>query len=153
MRLPIRAAVAGQDGSLGMMPMIDVVFLLLVYFVWTSSFDIPELDLPGSIAAPVKSAAGNQLISEDPPPTPEAFDEIIVRIRRDGVAETATINDQSVADEDDLMRRIATIISLGVQPPVIIDPDSTITMRTAVAYYDAARRGGADRVMFAVQAE
>ncbi len=33
-----------------MTPMIDVVFLLLVFFIWTSSFDRPERDLRSQIA-------------------------------------------------------------------------------------------------------
>ncbi len=30
--------------ELKMTPMIDVVFLLLIFFVWTSSFELPEFD-------------------------------------------------------------------------------------------------------------
>jgi biopolymer transport protein ExbD len=44
-------------------------------------------------------------------------------------------------------------LRLGVQPPVIIDPDDTVTMDRAVAAYDAARLAGADRVLFAARAE
>ena len=31
--------------ELKMTPMIDVVFLLLVFFVWTSSFELPEFEV------------------------------------------------------------------------------------------------------------
>ena len=40
-----------RDRSLevAMTPMIDVVFMLLIFFVWTASFQVAELILPSSI--------------------------------------------------------------------------------------------------------
>ena len=58
--------------ELKMTPMIDVVFLLLVFFVWTTSFELPEFDLPGSLAELPMGAAEE---SSDKPPV-EKFDEI-----------------------------------------------------------------------------
>lgn len=133
--------------ELQLTPMIDVVFLLLVFFLWTTSFESPEFELPGSIAE--SAIVGGVGVAEQP--TPEPFDEIVIRLVRAGGGARWLINDQPVADALELRQRVAEIVSLGVQPPVIVDPDDEIPMGIAVRAYDAARAGGADRVLFAVR--
>lgn len=139
-----------RAAELKMTPMIDVVFLLLVFFVWTSSFETPEFDLPSAIAEP--PSGGTQISTDQPPPT-EPFDEIVVRLSNQGAAETIQLNGETVDNLGQLKQRLAEIIALGVQPPVIVDPDDTITMNKAVQVYDVARAAGADRVLFAAQPE
>ena len=143
---------ANNDDSLElkMTPMIDVVFLLLVFFVWTSSFEIPEFDLPSAIAEP--PAGGVEVNSEQPPPT-EVFDEIVIRLTRPEAILLIDLNGQPVSGVADLRKRLGDIIELGVQPPVIVDPSDEVTMNHAVEVYDAAREAGADRVLFAAQPE
>jgi biopolymer transport protein ExbD len=143
---------AQQDGSLElkMTPMIDVVFLLLVFFVWTSSFEIPEFDLPSAIAEP--PSGGSEVSSEQEPPT-EVFDEIVIRLTQPEAILLIELNGQTVDEIAELKQRLAEIIALGVQPPVIVDPADEITMNVAVQVYDAARAAGADRVLFAAQPE
>ena len=51
MKLPARST-SGSGYDIPMTPMIDVVFLLLVFFVWTASFQLVENRLPGAIAPP-----------------------------------------------------------------------------------------------------
>ena len=145
MRLP---QISGGDSlELKMTPMIDVVFLLLVFFVWTSSFEVPEFDLPSAIAEPPSGVA--ETSAETPPVEP--FDEIVIRLTRQNAQDQIELNGQVVKGFVDLRTRLAEIISLGVQPPVIIDPDEQITMNFAVQVYDTARSAGADRVLFAAQ--
>ena len=131
--------------ELKMTPMIDVVFLLLVFFVWTSSFELPEFDLPSAIA---ETPAGGSQVGADPAPA-EAFDEIVIGLKIQAGQVQIEFNGQPLADVPALQAKLAEIISLGVQPPVIVDPDDEITMNVAVQIYDAARAAGADRVLFA----
>ena len=132
-----------------MTPMIDVVFLLLVFFIWTSSFELPEFDLPSAIAEP--PVGGSELRSESAPT--EAFDEIVIRLSIRDARDSIELNGQEIADVGELKRRLEEILSLGVQPPVIIDPSEQVTMNLAVRVYDTARLAGADRVLFAAQPE
>ena len=135
--------------ELKMTPMIDVVFLLLVFFVWTSSFELPEFDLPGSLAELPMGAAET---STDTPPV-EKFDEIIIRLLWQGEETQIMLNGQEMEQMSDLKARLAEITSLGVQPPVIVAPDEKVTMDLAVQAYDAARAAGVDRVLFAAKPE
>lgn len=147
MRLPKISS--GDSLELKMTPMIDVVFLLLVFFVWTSSFELPEFDLPSAIAEP---PSGRAETTTDTPPV-EPFDEIVLRLIRQNGQDQIQFNGQGVDGFDELRTQLSEIISLGVQPPVIVDPDDEITMNFAVQVYDVARSAGADRVLFAAQPE
>lgn len=137
--------------ELRMTPMIDVVFLLLVFFVWTSSFETPEFDLPSSLAETPEG--GSELNQTEAEPPVEAFDEIIIKLVDQTPFTLIEFNGQRVADADELKNKVAEIVSLGVQPPVIIDPSDRVRMETAIEVYDAARSAGADRVLFAVRPE
>ena len=132
--------------ELKMTPMIDVVFLLLVFFVWTSSFEVPEFDLPSSLA---QTPAGGSEANSDQSQSVEVFDEIVVKLIDQGALTSIQLNGKTVADVDELRRQLSEIIALGVQPPVIVDPADRVTMDRAIEVYDAARAAGADRVLFA----
>ena len=146
MRLP--STHSSDELEVKMTPMIDVVFLLLVFFVWTSSFETPEYDMPSAVA---ESPAGGSVKNTDTPPPVESYDEIIVKLLlRDGLPaiEMASTPIDSIPD---VRQRIREIVDLGVQPPVIIDPEPEIEMKFAVAVFDAAREAGADRVLYAIE--
>jgi biopolymer transport protein ExbD len=122
---------------------------LLVFFVWTSSFELPEFDLPTAIAEP---PSGMTSESTSSPPV-EPFDEVVISLTmRDGQTRI-NFNGQPIADASAVREKLSQIISLGVQPPVIIDPADEVTMNVAVEVYDAARAAGVDRVLFAADPE
>ena len=147
MRLPHHGGRGSME--LKLTPMIDVVFLLLVFFLWTSSFEQPEFDLPTAVAEP---PAGLRDPDEAPPP-PEAFDEIVITVRAaEGGAEGTVVlglNGSEVPDVETLRARLTEIVSLGVQPPVIVDPEPQTPIGLAIDVYDIAREAGLDQVLFA----
>ncbi len=135
--------------DLQMTPMIDVVFLLLVFFLWTSSFQRPEHDLSSAIALPPLEKA--PAAAEHLPPV--IYDEIVIRLLHHGDRANAEIrfNDQRLADSAALAERLREIAGLGTQPAVIVYPDAEVSMGEAIVVYDAIRAAGVDEVMFAVQ--
>lgn len=134
--------------ELALTPMIDVVFLLLVFFLWTSSFEEPEFDLPGSIASSTAVAA----VGGDSPPPAEVFDEIVIRVIGPGLQPgQLQLNGQDVDSIESLLDRLRRIAALGAQPQVIVDPDAETAVGRAIAAYDAARAAGFDRVLLAAR--
>lgn len=135
--------------ELKMTPMIDVVFLLLVFFLWTSSFEQPEFRMPSSLADP-PATAGTRAASQTPV---EEFDEIIVSLSNGNAGLAIRFNQQSVASIDELKQKLQAIIDLGIAPPLIVDPAEDVPMGSAIEVYDLSRRVGFDRVLFAARSD
>ena len=140
----------GDSLEVKMTPMIDVVFLLLIFFVWTSSFELPEFELPSSLAE--SPAGGSEANASETPPV-EVFDEIVIKLFVQDARTTIEFNGQPVASVGELRTKVAAVLELGVQPPVIVDPDGRVTMDRAIEVYDTVRLAGADRVLFAAHPE
>ena len=129
-----------------MMPMIDVVFLLLIFFLWSSSFQKPERELA---APPVLPASTRGTDAEG---SPEAldFDEVVIAIVATADSLTYRLNDTELDGFADLVRRVEKIASLGVDVPVIVDPGGGVSVEQVVRVYDAVRSAGIVEVLLAV---
>ena len=101
MRLP-ESGPLQRDIAMSMTPMIDVVFLLLVYFLCTASFREPERVLPTPLP-PTGSATYN--------PAPEEIELGMVRIELEQPAELPVIriNGRRCPDMTVLRQRLAAI--------------------------------------------
>ena len=142
---------ARREGlEVAMTPMIDVVFLLLVFFIWTASFQIPEQSLSSSIAAP---PVGQGAAIETPLAAEDDFDQVVVRVVADGEAVRWRVNDQPVDNRRQLRSRLAAIASVRRTAPVVLHPDSDVPLGAVIATYDVARLAGFASIQFATPAE
>ena len=150
MRRPSIYTERRQPLDVKMTPMIDVVFLLLVFFVWTASFQLVERVLPSAVS----EVTSVQPTDADRPPPPEAdFHDVVVRILWAGDTPQWLINEQPCADLADLRRRLDSIRSANDQAPVIIHPDSDTPLGYVIEVYDVSRQVGFEKVQFAVSQE
>jgi biopolymer transport protein ExbD len=138
--------------ELMMTPMIDVVFLLLVFFLATASFEIVEQLLPGGISDQGVVAGA----SDQPPPPDETrdIDDCIVRIAKSALPSTPfeyRFNDNLVADRASLVQQIRNIVRVKSDIPIIVHPDDDVPIGAAVDIYDQARASGGLRVYFAAR--
>ena len=130
--------------EVAMTPMIDVVFLLLVFFVWTASFQVVEYALPANVA----ETAGSDPIESTAPPPPEMdFDQIVVRVLPGAQFE---LNGQTLGSSDELRERLAAVASIRQETPAIIHPEPQTPLGAAVDAFDIARAVGLSEVAFAV---
>ena len=133
-----------SDLDVAMTPMIDVVFLLLVFFVWTASFQVVEYALPTEVA----ETAGSEPIENATPPPPEAdFDNVVVLVQPGPMFE---LNGQLLTSTAELHSRLATIASIRGETPTIIHPSPETPLGAAVDAFDTARAAGLSQVAFAV---
>lgn len=129
-----------------MTPMIDVVFLLLVFFVWTASFQLIEHVLPSEM----KAQMGTEK-SEIVDPLPEQdFDKIVVRIRWDGTQPLWTVRDQPLGSIDEVRSMMETIANVKIDAPIILHPDSVVPLGVVIEAYDVSKQVGFQEVSFAV---
>lgn len=134
------------DMDSAMTPMIDVVFLLLVFFVWTVSFQVIEQILPSELSSQVGSEPSE---IEEPPPEAN-FDNVVVKIGWDGVNPNWQLNDQPLASIAALKTQLALISGIKADAPVILDPDGTVPLGHVIEVYDVSKLAGFAKVSFAV---
>lgn len=155
MRRPSPLLQRGKETDLdsAMTPMIDVVFLLLVFFVWTASFHIVEQILDSKMSAQMGS---DPLENVDPPPEKD-FEDVVVRIDWDGQAPSWSINGQPLGSLEALGEQLQTISNLQTNsdpqtnsPKVILDPRPVVPLGYVIEAYDIAKLAGFAEVSFAV---
>lgn len=134
------------DLDSAMTPMIDVVFLLLVFFVWTASFVIVEHILPSQLSA----QTGQDPIEQVDPPPEHDFDNIVIKIGWDGAAPTWAINDQPVASLNEIRERLIVIAAIQTEAPVILHPQPVVPLGFVIEAYDVAKLVGFPKIAFAV---
>ena len=127
-----------------MTPMIDVIFLLLIFFVCTAGFQAVEQILPTPLQLP-------GTVESDSPPDPELLDldEIIVKISWDGRRAGWRINERDYASLDDVQTLLVSIGRLRKDLPVILDADGNVPIERVIDVYDACRRIGLEKIQFA----
>ncbi len=134
-RRPTRADVA-------MTPMIDVVFLLLVFFLWAASFQSVEYLLPSGWAADRETKP-----SPTEQPGWEDLEQVVVRIHQDGPARWS-LNGESIGDTGELRRRLERVSAIRSDLPVVIDPDDLVPLEEVIAVYDLARLADLTQIRF-----
>ena len=130
-----------------MTPMIDVVFLLLVFFLASSSFQRLEKTLPSAVAsAPDLTQEGNSP-EQVPPKYLTDLSDVLVRIHR---PKNAALNDfveysmngEPVANLELLSNRMKAILRVRADVPIVIDPEDDVPAGEAIRVYDIARANG-----------
>lgn len=135
--------------EIAMTPMIDVVFLLLVFFLATASFELVEQMLPGNLSSPPPGASA---ADTTPPPIPtEDFDDVVVRLAMVADSLQVDINGAVLGSVQELPARLLAIIQIRSDVPVIVDPSGQVPMRNVIQVYDMARMSGATRVFMAAK--
>jgi len=134
------------DMDSAMTPMIDVVFLLLVFFVWTASFQVVEHVLPSELSQQTGSDPAN--LAEPPPP--KDFEDVVVKIGWDGQAPIWQINKQPFPSLVAVQKKLITLSNLGTDEPIILHPDPVVPLGYVIEAYDVAKVSGFEQVSFAL---
>ena len=150
-----RGTSSAEDMQLNLTSMIDVIFLLLIYFVITSNFVINE----GVLTAKLPVGTGiEQAAPEKPPDTPMNID----LTSASETAVTISLDNQMVAGFNALRERL---IELQADPdrgrtgfykpdnPVIIRPAGEVRWQHVVNAFNAAKAARYSNVSFATAAE
>jgi len=126
-----------EEVSVNLTPLIDVVFLLLIFFMVTTTFRDEseiEIDLPQASEQPVEQTA-------------EAIEVVIDRDGKYYVDKKLVINTQL----DTLKRALREVKGNRDNPPVIISADAMAPHQSVVTAMDAARQLGLVRMSIATR--
>jgi len=116
-----------EDPAPNLTPMIDVVFLLLIFFMVATTFLDPEREL--GVELP-QAESGN--VTDVPP------DEIVINVARDG---SLTVSGRIVA-RDELLERLRTAATHDPKTPVTIRGDRRVAHEAIVGVMDACGMAG-----------
>ncbi len=133
-----------------MTPMIDVVFLLLVFFVWTASFHVVEHILPSSVSALRGSEPADQTAT--PPPDGD-FDDVVIRILWSDTQPAWRVNDEPMNSLAEVRASLAGIAQVKPDATVILHPEQEAPLGCVIDVYDITRIEGFEKVQFAASEE
>lgn len=132
-----------------MTPMIDVVFLLMIYFIWSSNTGIAEQLLPSSITPPT-SGAGNT--ATEIPLKDIEYDPVVVRVVLNGQEVGWRVNDTSMFSFAELQSKLAALARIKRDAPIVLHPDPDVPLGHVIDVFDLSRLIGFEKVQFAVNA-
>ncbi len=141
-----RSASASKFGGLGTMtPMIDVVFLLLIFFVVASVGQTREQSLR------VRLGAG----STAPADLPREFTtstQVWIHVSYDQASSRTSLRlgERPVATLAELIALLQSLAELAPENPVILDIDDDVPAREFIAVYDACRQLPLESISFGI---
>ena len=117
-------------------PMIDIVFLLLIFFIVTWQFSRSEMDLKVSVPTSTEGKDNKRSLRE-----------IIINVREGG----EMIVDGQQLTEEEVLAKLATIVRLDENQPVRLRGDGAADWQTMVEVIDIVERAGIWNISFATQ--
>lgn len=141
-RLTTRAHIGGFDST--MTPMIDTIFLLLIYFLCTASFAAPERLLRADLPDNGQSKA----LSASPPPT----ETIVIRVQTPGASPELFLGERPILDTPELSSHLKRLASVSRSLPVTLIIAGETPLERVVDVVDRCRGAGFAQVRFAARA-
>lgn len=129
--------------SNAMTPMIDVVFLLLIFFVCASTNQIQEFLLPTDLSA--GTVESPDIAERDP-----WFAEIWLKLRNDPATQSAIVvmNGTDYPDWNALKSQLELLAEVGPENPVIIAPEGDVAVEHVVRLLDLCKATKFESVNF-----
>lgn len=118
-------------------PMIDIVFLLLTFFIVTWQFSRSETEMKISVPTSEEGADPKRVLGE-----------IIVNVRKDG----EVVVEGNVLTKAQLQARLERIARVHENQPVRLRGDSDCTYQTIIEVIDTCQKAGIWNISFATQA-
>ena len=138
-----RASTASdEDLQVDMSPMIDMVFLLLIFFIVASTVIVVKQD--PEVKPPIAKHSRK---------AKDGKGRIVINVREDGtfLAETATLTfDDSKAIQEYIKERKAVEEGKGLTPIIHLRGDKTVSFKYVRTVIRAAAIAGVDNVVFSV---
>jgi Biopolymer transport protein len=138
-----------DNSAVAMTSMIDVVFLLLIFFAVTGGSGIRELLLPAELS----SAGGMESAVAAADETPLSV-EIWLKLTIDAASDQLVVemNGTEYRDLRELKGQLQALAELGPENPVILDVAGNVPLGDLVDIYDTCRAGGFETINFAAKA-
>lgn len=121
------------DTGLNITPLVDIVFLLLIFFLLNAFFIQPE-----GIGVALPRADGEPVA---------ASDDIVVVVEADGRVLLSGVR----VSLDELQDKVKTALAQEPDRPVVIKADRSVVLGKAVTVMDRVKQAGARRLIIATE--
>lgn len=128
-----------------MTPMIDVVFLLLIFFISASANQIREFLLPTELAT-------GSIESTESVPQEKPLGEVWLKLKQRDNQTIVELNDREYARFDELKQTLTELAALAPEIPVILDIDEEVPLGEMIRAYDTSLAAGFYSIHFATDA-
>lgn len=119
-------------------PMVDVVFLLLIFFIATMQYTQSERELNVSVPVAEEGADARQTVGE-----------IIVNVRESG----EVVVDKTVMDKTQLFEKLKRIAAVHKNQAIRIRGDGKVEYQKIVEVIDVCQKAGIPNISFATQVQ
>lgn len=144
MRIPnARRKPANDDGGT-MTPMIDVVFLLLIFFICASARQMKEAILPATLPPGAVSSA---LAATDQPRIDQAF----VKLKQTSEQRTIIeMNGTDYASVELIESQLKVLAEIAPETPIILDIEGGVPFGDVIHVYDLCQKLRFQTIKFAI---
>tara|TARA_R110002095_G_scaffold67111_4_gene57041 strand:- start:262 stop:744 length:483 start_codon:yes stop_codon:yes gene_type:complete len=125
-----------------MTPMIDVVFLLLIFFISASANQIREFLLPTELAT-------GSIESTETVPQEKPLGEVWLKLKRQDNQTIVELNEREYAQFDQLKQTLIALAELAPEIPVILDIEEDVPLGDMIRTYDTSLAAGFSSIHFA----
>jgi biopolymer transport protein ExbD len=132
--------------ELRMTAMIDVIFLLLIFFVCTANFRPSESLMTTDLSLPGNVDSSAALVIPDP----LNIDVAIIRITFNGAPQWQLAGNELKSIQQ-LRALLNELRQIQQDLPVVIDSDPNVPMEHVIDVYDACRAAGLTKIQFAAK--
>lgn len=147
MRIPHSSTMQREFG-VSMTPMIDVVFLLLIFFVCTASFQIAEAILPSPL-----SLEGSTSTALPPELTEPELERIVIEVAHQGDELLLAINGHPCPSLAQLSALLNSLAQVDNNLSVLLDVDGDTPLATVIEVYDRCRLADFENIQFVAEAQ
>lgn len=127
-----------ESADFPLAPMIDVVFLLLIFFIATMQYAQKERELNVSVPVAQEGADARQTVGE-----------IIVNVRDDGTV----VVDSSDMTQDQLYDKLTRIAAVHKNQAIRIRGDGKVEYQKIVEVIDVCQKAGIPNISFATRVQ
>lgn len=148
MRPPVKLDRSHDFGV--MTPMIDIVFLLLVFFVISAAGQVPEALLPTELPA-----MGAVASDAPPPESPPLTIDVWLKLEFDQTLNRTVVdmNGTKYDDFETLKGQLISLAELAAENPIVLDIGPEVPMGDVVEIYDTCQAAGFLSIDFAIDAQ
>ena len=152
MRVPFHSNRRSSLDGEAMTPMIDVVFLLLVFFVCASIGQRPDQLLPAALNS--GTTESDTEIPDTVEPTPWDHQQVRIHLAIDPARATSAVvrlNEQPIEGMNELSERLRRLAQIDPKSPVILDVDEDVQIQNFISIYDLCQSLDFETINFATR--